>query len=149
MFSKGALRLVSGTAVRVAHFSWARVQGAHIERDNKDRPNRTPSHAEMLQAERTGLSAEDLQEKITELWQRTDSGKAFAAALWKGGYVFARGDRRDSVVIDPNGGTHSLSHRVEYECKGHPGANVRPGSPPYLERPGSEGHPKGTAGSGG
>jgi hypothetical protein len=63
-----------GTAVRVAHFLWAPVRGAHIERDGKERPKRTPSHAEMLQAERTGLSAEDLKQKITELWQRADSG---------------------------------------------------------------------------
>jgi hypothetical protein len=64
----------------------ARVQGAHIERDGKDRPKRTPSHAEMLQAERTGLSAEDVKQKITELWQRADSdgGGLFAVELCSG-----------------------------------------------------------------
>jgi hypothetical protein len=44
MFSKGALRLVSVRPF-VAHFLWARVRGAHIERDGKERPKRTPSHA--------------------------------------------------------------------------------------------------------
>ena len=34
-------------------FGHERVQGAHIERDGKARPERTPSHAEMQQAERT------------------------------------------------------------------------------------------------
>ena len=94
-------------------FGHERVQGAHIEREGKERPKRTPSHAEMLQAERTGLSPKEAKEQITELWRGTDSGRAFADALWNAGFVLARGDRRDFVVIDPAGGTHSLSRRVE------------------------------------
>jgi hypothetical protein len=94
-------------------FGHARVQGAHVERDGKPRPERTPSHAEMLQAERTGLSPGEVKDKITELWRRTDSGKAFADALWEAGYMLARGDRRDFVIIDPHGGTHSLTRRIE------------------------------------
>jgi len=89
------------------------VQGAHIEREGKERPKRTPSHAEMLQAERTGMSPQEAKEKITELWRNTDTGQAFAAALEKNGWILARGDRRDFVVIDPMGGTHSLSRRIE------------------------------------
>jgi hypothetical protein len=94
-------------------FGHERVQGAHAERDGKERPERTPSHAEMLQAERTGLSPNEAKEKITELWRSTDSGRAFAQALDQNGWVLARGDRRDFVVIDPKGGTHSLARRVE------------------------------------
>jgi hypothetical protein len=94
-------------------FGHERVQGAHVEREGKERPERTPSHAEMLQAERTGLSPQEVKAQITGLWQRTDSGQAFAVALWEAGYVLARGDRRDYVVIDPSGGTHSLARRVE------------------------------------
>jgi len=94
-------------------FGHERVQGAHVERDGKERPNRTPSHGEMLQAERTGMSASDVKERITELWRSTDNGPDFAKALWDAGFVLARGDRRDFVVIDANGGTHSLARRVE------------------------------------
>jgi Relaxase/Mobilisation nuclease domain len=94
-------------------FGHERVQGAHVERDGRPRPERTPSHAEMLQAERTGLSPNEAKEKITELWRSTDSGRAFAQALDQNGWVLARGDRRDFVVIDPKGGTHSLARRVE------------------------------------
>jgi hypothetical protein len=94
-------------------FGHERVQGAHIEREGKPRPERTPSHAEMLQADRTGMSPQQVKTQVTELWQRTDSGQAFAVALWDAGYVLARGDRRDYVVIDPMGGTHSLARRVE------------------------------------
>jgi len=94
-------------------FGHERVQGAHVEREGQARPQRTPSHAEMLQAERTGLSPQQIKEQVTELWRGTGSGQAFAAALSDAGFILARGDRRDFVVIDPRGGTHSLSRRVE------------------------------------
>jgi hypothetical protein len=94
-------------------FGHQRVQGAHVEREGKARPERTPSHAEMLQGDRTGLSAQQVKEQITALWRSTDSGQSFAVALWDHGFVLARGDRRDFVVIDPSGGTHSLARRIE------------------------------------
>jgi hypothetical protein len=94
-------------------FGLTPVQGVHVERDGKPRPERTPSHAEMLQAQRTGLTTDQVKEQITALWRGTESGQAFADALWRQGYVLARGDRRDFVVIDPRGGTHSLARRIE------------------------------------
>jgi hypothetical protein len=94
-------------------FGHRRVQGAHVEREGRERPERTPSHAEMLQSDRTGLSPKEAKAKVTELWRSTDSGRAFAAALEDNGWILARGDRRDFVVIDPTGGVHSLARRVE------------------------------------
>ncbi len=94
-------------------FGHARVQGAHVGRDGAERPARTPSHAEMQQAERTGLTPDEAKEQITALWQRTDNGKAFAAALEDQGWILARGDRRDFVVLDLAGEPHSLAKRVE------------------------------------
>jgi len=61
-------------------FGHAKVQGAHIDRAG-ERPDRTPSHAEMQQAERSGLDPAAAKTQITEIWNRTDSGKAFAAAM--------------------------------------------------------------------
>lgn len=94
-------------------FGHARVQGAHAERDGTPRPKRTPSHAEMLQAERTGLTPQQVTEQVTALWRTTDNGKSFAAGLSDAGYVLARGDRRDFVIIDLKCGTHSLARRIE------------------------------------
>lgn len=94
-------------------FGHERVQGAHVERDGKDRPERTPSHREMLQAERTGLSAADVKELMTGIWKATGNGKQFQKALEENGWVLARGDRRDFVAIDPNGGVHSLARRID------------------------------------
>jgi hypothetical protein len=94
-------------------FGHARVQGAHIERDGVERPDRTPAHAEMQIAERTGLTPQEAKAEITAIWQRTDNGAAFQAALAEEGWILAAGDRRDFVVIDRHGGTHSLARRVE------------------------------------
>jgi hypothetical protein len=94
-------------------FGHERVQGVHIERDGQPRPERTPSHAEMLQSERTGLSPQKVKEQVTDIWRRTDNGSAFAVALWEEGFTICRGDRRDFVLIDPMGGTHSLARCVE------------------------------------
>lgn len=87
------------------------VQGAHVERDG-ERPERTPSYAEMQQAKRSGIDPQEAKEFASRLWQTTDSGKAFAAALDESGWILARGDKRDFVLIDPSGETHSLGRRV-------------------------------------
>src|ERR1700731_1692342 len=94
-------------------FGLERVQGAHVERDGKPRPDRTPSHREMLQAERTGVSPQQAKELMTEIWNATKSGKEFQAALAERGWMLARGDRRDFVAIDPTGGVHSIARRIE------------------------------------
>jgi hypothetical protein len=94
-------------------FGHERVQGVHVERDEKPRPERTPSHAEMLQAERTGMSTEQAKELMTETWRTTKSGNEFQAALEDKGWVLARGDRRDFVAIDRQGGIHSIARRIE------------------------------------
>jgi hypothetical protein len=94
-------------------FGLERVQGAHVERDGKPRPERTPSHREMLQAERTGVSPQQAKELMTATWRTTKNGKEFQAALTEKGWILARGDRRDFVAIDPTGGVHSIARRIE------------------------------------
>jgi hypothetical protein len=93
-------------------FGFERVQGAHVERDGKPRPGRTPSHSEMLQAERTGVSPQHAKQLINGIWNTTKTGRQFQAALAERGWVLARGDRRDFVAIDPTGGVHSIARRI-------------------------------------
>lgn len=95
-------------------FGHERVQGAHVEREGKERPERTPSHAEMMQADRSGLTPQQVKIEITDLWNRTGGGAAFAAALDKETrYVLAQGDKRDFVLVDEHCGTHSLGRRID------------------------------------
>lgn len=94
-------------------FGLRRVQGVHAEREGKARPKRTPSYGEMQQSVRSGLTPQEVTAKVTEIWRGTKTGSAFAIALWENGFVLARGDRRDFVIVDPYGEIHSLARRIE------------------------------------
>jgi hypothetical protein len=94
-------------------FGHERTQGAHIERDGVARPDRTPSHAEMMQQDRTGISPKAMKAELTELWHATATGQEFAAGLDERGYLLTKGDRRDFVVLDQAGETHSLARRID------------------------------------
>ena len=67
-------------------FGHARVQGAHIEREGQERPGRTPSRFELQQAERTGITPRAVTREVTAIWQRCDTGQAFARGLEEAGY---------------------------------------------------------------
>jgi hypothetical protein len=94
-------------------FDHERVQGAHHERDDVKRPDRTPSRAELRQEERTGIKGKDVKAEVSELFRSSDGPEAFQAALEEKGYRLAQGDRRDFVIIDRAGGIHSLARRLD------------------------------------
>jgi Relaxase/Mobilisation nuclease domain len=94
-------------------FGHERVQGAHHERDGIERPNRTPSRAELRQEERTGIRGADVRREVTDAFRASDGAEAFRAALEDRGYILARGDRRDFVIVDRKGGIHSLARRID------------------------------------
>lgn len=68
---------------------------------------------EIRAAEHSGIDPVALKAELTELWNKTDSGKAFAAAVEERGYILARGDRRDFCIVDPAGDAHSLARRLD------------------------------------
>ena len=94
-------------------FGHPRVQGAHAEREDSPRPERTLSAGEIRQEERTGISAKNVKAEVTAAFRASDSPEAFRAALEDDGYVLAKGDRRDFVIVDRAGGVHSLGRRIE------------------------------------
>ena len=71
------------------------------------------SFAEEAQARRTGITAEQRRDEITGLYQGADSAAAFQVSLEEKGYVLAKGDRRNYVIIDQSGDVHSLSRYVK------------------------------------
>lgn len=93
-------------------FGHDRVQGAHHERDGVERPDRTPSRAELQQQERTGITGKHVKEEVTAAFRASDGPEAFRAALQEHGYALARGDGRDYVILDQKGGIHSLARRI-------------------------------------
>lgn len=88
------------------------VPGKHTKRDREKQPEIPRSetnHYEHQQAERTGVSADDLKADVRKLFEASDTGPAFKAALEDAGYLLAQGDRRDFVVIDQHGSLVTLA----------------------------------------
>jgi hypothetical protein len=96
-----------------------KVQGAHAERFGLERPERTPTQAEMREAARGGIDSKEATRIVTELWRTTDNAQAMNAALEDAGWMLARGDKQRAdgkpylMLIDPQGGVHELRRRVE------------------------------------
>jgi hypothetical protein len=82
------------------------------DRDH-ERPDRRPKNWETFRGHRSGIDPQDVKREVTALWNAADSGSAFAAALADHGYILAKGDRRDFVIIDRAGNEHSLTRRIE------------------------------------
>ena len=77
------------------------------------RVKRRPKNQEVMRGDRSGIDPNDVTRQVTALWRQADTGQAFAAALEERGYVLAKGDKRDFVIIDQAGHDHSLARRVE------------------------------------
>jgi hypothetical protein len=91
------------------------VPGKHAKRDRGKQPefpNAAVNHAEWQQAERTGIKPSDRKDQITALQQASDSGQAFKTALEEQGYMLAKGDRRDFVLVDQAGEFYSLARQI-------------------------------------
>jgi len=89
-------------------FGHARIQGAHVDRDGVDRPQRTPPDWAMQQAVKSGIQPRDVADTVKQLWKEADSPKSFAAALQLEGLTLALG-RRDLVILDGAGDVHTLA----------------------------------------
>ena len=76
------------------------------------RPPRRSRDWEGFRGKQGGMNPDEVKAEITALWQESDSGPAFKAALESHGYQLCKGDRRDFCIIDPVGQEHSLSRRV-------------------------------------
>lgn len=55
----------------------------------------------------------DCAVQVQELYNQSDSGKGFQAALNEAGFTLAQGDRRGFVIVDPYGKIHSLSRQLQ------------------------------------
>lgn len=50
-------------------------------------------------------------------WEQSDNGAAFRRAIEDQGYLLARGNRRDYVVVDIEGGVHSVTRCLSKDIK--------------------------------
>jgi len=86
------------------------TQGTLYRAKEQPRPERTPSHDAIQQGERTKLDPKAVKTELTALYREAEgNAPAFLSALKEHGYSLARGDKRGFVVLDGNGGVHSLT----------------------------------------
>lgn len=96
-------------------FGHEHVPGKHAKRDRENQPDMPDArldHSEWQQAQRGGLDHNSRKAQVTELYQAADSGPAFRAALEDAGYVLARGDKRDFMILDEDAKAYSLGRQL-------------------------------------
>jgi len=80
-----------------------------------------PTRVEEEQARRLELDVHATREAIRACFERSDCGLSFEAALAAQDLLLARGDCRDFLVLDREGGMHALGKRI----LGVPAAEIR------------------------
>ena len=96
-------------------FGHEHVPGKHAKRDREKQPEfpkAEVSHDEWQQSERGGIGHVQRRAQVKALFEASDTGLAFKAALEDAGYVLARGDRRGFVILDDDAKVYSLSHQL-------------------------------------
>ncbi len=96
-------------------FGHEQVPGKHAKRDRDKQPEfprAEANQAEWQQGERTGIDPAARKDQITALKQSSDNAQAFKVALEEQGYILAKGDRRDFVIVDQTGSIHSLGRQI-------------------------------------
>lgn len=87
---------------------------AGYERQDEPRRNRQLSAYDCVKQKETGMTHEQRMAAITDAWQRSDSAKAFVAALEDFGYVLARGRNATRIVlVDFYGHTTALTRLID------------------------------------
>ena len=96
-------------------FGHEHVPGKHAKRDREKQPELPKAefnHAEWQQSERAGIDPRAFKAAITAIYEKSDNGQALKAALEEKGYVLAKGDRRDYVIVDERGQVYSLARQI-------------------------------------
>lgn len=96
-------------------FGHEHVPGKHAKRDREAQPEfptAEAQHDEWQQGERGGMNHRERKAQVKGLYEASDTGPAFKAALEDAGYVLARGDRRDFVILDTDAKIHSIGRQL-------------------------------------
>jgi hypothetical protein len=93
-------------------FGWERNISPFDKDREGPRPKRAPKRWEMYRGMKTGIDPRDLTAEVTELFQHSQNGREFQAALELHGYPLVTG-RRGLLILDSAGKEHSLVKRIE------------------------------------
>lgn len=100
-------------------FGHEHVPGKHAKRDREKQPEFPRSeinHAEWQQAERAALSVDDRRAQNRALKEASDNGASFKSAIEDAGYVLARGDKKDFVLVTAEGSILSLGRELDMKA---------------------------------
>ncbi len=90
------------------------IPGVHAKRDmSQSRPVAAFTFEEWQAANRKGVDIKAQKATITALYEQSCSGSEFQEELRKAGYILARGDQRNLVLIDEYGDVLSLSRQLK------------------------------------
>ena len=77
-----------------------------------ERPERLAKKHERFRGAQSGIDPRTVSAELKGLREHSDNGQAFRAGIEASGYVLARGDRRDFMVVDRAGHEHPLARRL-------------------------------------
>ena len=78
----------------------------------QDRIAYAPKRSEEQQSRRLGVVIHDVRAVIKTCFENADCGRGFQCALDAQGLLLARGERRDFIVLDHEGGMHAVGKRI-------------------------------------
>jgi hypothetical protein len=88
------------------------VKSVLVPDRDSPRPERRPKKWEQFRGAQAELDPKDIARELQTIKQRSDNGQSFKAGIEAAGYILARGDKRDFVIVDQRGDDHSLARRL-------------------------------------
>ncbi len=105
--------------VKKLSFDRHKLRATALELGNKFGLTPTPNvgqsykRGETERGKRTGLDPKIVKAEVTALWNSSKSGHEFVKSLAKRGYILAKGDKSQFVLIDKAGSVHGLTRRID------------------------------------
>ncbi|MEO0374331.1 MAG: hypothetical protein AAF329_06790 [Cyanobacteria bacterium P01_A01_bin.17] len=93
--------------------AWMSEKKAH----EAQRPQAELDYSDVQQQRRTKVSKRQVKAELNAAFARSDDGRSFEQAIAEQGYLLCRGDRRDYVVVDATGNTHSPRRMLGVKAK--------------------------------
>lgn len=87
-------------------------EGIAQDRGEERQHKKDVTLADKAQAEKSGLGPAERKAAVTDAFRRSDSAEAFRAAIAEKGFILAQGDQRGYVLVDRDGGVHSLARQI-------------------------------------
>jgi hypothetical protein len=98
--------------------AWLEKHQAHaVERPVADKSPQDHQIERRQKSIEPVYSVKIVEHDLKEAYARSDNGHSFKAALAEKGYVLAKGDKRDFVILDPHGEIHSPPRRLDIKAQ--------------------------------